>query len=65
MSRRVDILLLGKAGERAFYSNASQNDLWNTAFENVGLSIQGVFPKYCVNPEVEEQWHNRWEPLTG
>ena len=47
-------------GHTAFYSNESQDDLWQTAFKNVALSIQSKFPDYCVNPEVEKEWLKRW-----
>lgn len=49
-------------GHSAWYSTTSDSpsEFWHKAMEQVVMALKGEWPTYAVNPEVKEQWIEKW-----
>ncbi len=49
-------------GHAAWYSTRadSPDEFWQKAMAQVGLALQGRWPRYPVNPEVKARWMHKW-----
>jgi D-3-phosphoglycerate dehydrogenase len=47
-------------GHSAWYSTASEADLWQKPMTQVVMSLEGKWPLYAVNPQAKESWNKKW-----
>jgi len=47
-------------GHSAWYSIAADEEFWHKAMSQVGLALNGTWPRYAVNPQARKLWMEKW-----
>lgn len=59
--RRMDNVII--TGHNAHYSEEGQTGLWQIPLEEIGLTLQGKFPRFAVNSQIRQRWLKKWQSL--